>query len=287
MRRTIFAALCAALFVGCGSSSAPPGASRSLPATPPQPTTTRLESARTPEGARGANKSHYWNGPIRRALIGGQIHIDTAGLRLIEGFEEVRKALYCPYWDAYGSVWTRGFGETDWSGNFGGVCINLARAEGNLAYLIENSYLPAVRNLGTNFNHHQIDALASFDYNLGAGIFTGSLRYSIQHHNPYPMLAYDRAGGVVLAGLARRRREEVALFLTPERAPVVETAAQKRARLYADYRRRSVLRRVLASYGCRRRVKHHQRLGPTCRRWFHEGDVRNAQIARLHREGIR
>jgi hypothetical protein len=35
--------------------------------------------------------------------------------------------------------------------------------------------------------------------------------------------------------------------------------------------RRRVLRRVLASYGCRRRVHVHQHLGPRCRRWFAEG----------------
>ena len=33
------------------------------------------------------------------------------------------------------------------------------------------------------------------------------------------------------------------------------------------------LRRVLVSYGCRRRHREHQHLGPRCLRWYHEGQV--------------
>lgn len=41
--------------------------------------------------------------------------------------------------------------------------------------------------------------------------------------------------------------------------------------------RQRALRRVLLHFGCRRRVKVHERLGPRCRRWFAEGD----RIARI------
>jgi len=42
--------------------------------------------------------------------------------------------------------------------------------------------------------------------------------------------------------------------------------------------RRNVLRKVLVRYGCRRRVRQHQSLGPRCRRWFAEGDAINRRI---------
>ena len=80
----------------------------------------------------------------------------------------------------------------------------------NLVYLVNTQYLPAVRGLGRSYDHHRVTALASFTWNFGAGIWVGSLRSAIQHYDPYPMLGYDRAGGVVLSA-ASRRRAEVAL----------------------------------------------------------------------------
>lgn len=43
--------------------------------------------------------------------------------------------------------------------------------------------------------------------------------------------------------------------------------------------RQKTLRRVLATYGCRRRRHAHIHLGPRCARWFHEGDVVTAKLA--------
>jgi lysozyme len=290
----------AILLSGCGKT--PPTQTVTAPGSvPAKSISVRPESARTPEGAKGALVTRAILGRLPSALTGSGIRIDGAGAALIERFEEVQKAVYCPYWDAYGHVWTRGFGETDWGGNFGGRCVSHSQAVANLVYLVNAQYLPAVRNLGVNFNHHQIDALASFVWNLGAGIFTGSLRFSIQHHNPYPMLAYDRAGGVVLSGLASRRRAEVALFLRPEVEPKPETPAQRRAREERELRghehvldqlrtRQKVLRRALAHKGCYPRLKTH-RAGLRCRRWKAEGDSVSAhgkfedgKIAQLKRE---
>lgn len=296
----IFAVLAAtSVGLGCGASPPPRASSPATKLIPASQIGVPLETARTPEGARGADQTHYTNAEkLPLTLTGSSIHIDSAGLTLIENFEEVQKATYCPYWDAYGRVYTRGFGETDWSGNFGGVCISHARAESNLAYLVEADYQYAVRGLGVSFTHHQVDALDSFVWNLGAGIFTGSLRTAIQHHDPYPMLAYDRAGGVVLSGLARRRQDEVALFLKPEAQP--ESASQRRARekrelssaqgelVYLRHRI-LVLRRELKAKGCYPRFKHHD-AGPICRRYKQEGNeahgkglVLDARVKQLER----
>src|SRR5437763_16484311 len=115
--RVPIAVLIAAIGVaGCGKAE---------PKEPPHtPSAVPMESARLPNGYSRALPPP----PGRRLFSFEPKHISEHGLRLIENFEEVRKSTYCPYWDAYGHVWTRGFGETDWSGNFGGRCISNAQA---------------------------------------------------------------------------------------------------------------------------------------------------------------
>lgn len=218
------------------------------------------------------------------------IHIDHVGLAFIEGFEGFGS---CPYWDAYGGVWTRGYGETE--GIHGGSsCISRSYGEANLKYRLERFYRWAIVGLGVNLNQYEADALYSFAWNLGAGIFTGSLRRSIQRHDPYPLLAYDHAGGVVLSGLARRRRAEVALFRRkppPEETPAHRAARVHRervARLHSDYRARRGLRSVIARYRCSGGYDHKRRdVKRKCTAWRTRGARVNRDIAALHRLGIR
>jgi lysozyme len=232
MKRIIFAAFAVALIVGLGACGGSPSHHSTSPATkliPPWSIKVPPESARTPDGAKPALPP-----PTFSFSLGGK-HIDHAGLVLIEGFEGFSS---CPYWDAYGRVWTRGYGETEGISQ-GSPCISRAFGEANLKSRVERFYEWAIRGIGVTFNQHEWDALCSFAWNLGAGIFTGSLRTSLQHHNPYPLLAYDHAGGVVLEGLARRRRAEVAFFLAPE-PKVKPSRAQllkERAELRADLKR--------------------------------------------------
>jgi lysozyme len=147
------------------------------------------------------------------------MHISKAGLRLIEGFEGFSSK---PYWDPFGSVWTRGFGETEGI-HSGSPWISRAQGEANLKRLVEQRYEPAIRALRLPFNQNQWDALCSFVWNLGSGIFTGSLRQTLEARQwraaAMIMEQYDHAGGQVLSGLQRRRREEMALFLKPVPAP--------------------------------------------------------------------
>ena len=231
------------------------------------------ESARVPEGAKGAarDRTQFANGPIASFLIGSQIQIDAGGAALIERFEEVQKSVYCPYWDAYGHVWTRGFGETDWSGNFGGRCISHRQAVQNLINFVNVKYLPVIRSLRINLTHHEIGALASVVWNLGPGVISGSIRYDLQHHLFSAawniIVQYVHAGGVTLPGLVTRRYAERAYFFTPDPAPKPLTSAQRRA----ITGRIEVLRRELRVKGCDYRRKHHVHLGRTCTRWFSEG----------------
>lgn len=149
-----------------------------------------------------------------------ELHVSSRGLALIEGFEGFSST---PYWDPFGGVWTRGFGETEGIGRHS-PAISRQQGTANLRHRLERFYEPSIRALGVAFNQNQWDALCSFAWNLGAGIFTGSLRSALQHHEwrraGDMMLRYDHAGGQVLSGLARRRREEVALFL--QAAPHVD-----------------------------------------------------------------
>jgi lysozyme len=233
--------------------------------------------------------------PKTRTLTGSSIHIDGPGLHLIEQFEGYTR---CAFFDTFGGVWTVGFGQT--RGVHQGTCFpvhsgdnGVAAATANLKSSVESEYQWAVRGLGVSFNQNQVDALDSFAYNLGAGIFTGSLRTSIQHHNPFPMLAFDHAGGVVLSGLSRRRHEEVALFLKPahEETPAARAARVRRertARLHADYRARRALDRTLARFHCLhgyRGFSHdHAR---KCTMWRAKHGAINRDIKRLRAAGIR
>lgn len=147
------------------------------------------------------------------------MHISDRGLRLIESFEGWSSR---PYWDAYGRVWTRGFGETEGI-HAGSPAISRQQGAANLKHLVEQRYEWAIRGLGVPLSQNQWDALCSFVWNLGAGIFTGHLRSALVsrrwHDAANIMLQYDHAGGVVLAGLSRRRREEVSLFLSDTKPP--------------------------------------------------------------------
>src|SRR5438046_2159411 len=138
------------------------------------------------------------------------MRISQNGLHLIEGFEGFSST---PYWDRYGGVWTRGYGETEGIGPKSKY-ISRAAGEANLHRLIERNYEGAIRNLHIPLNQNQWDALASFVWNLGPGILSPStsigqaLRKKDYAGAANAMLLYDHAGGVVLQGLKTRREAE-------------------------------------------------------------------------------
>jgi GH24 family phage-related lysozyme (muramidase) len=281
-RLVLLAAMCAAILCGCGKSAAPSASPAPSQASPQSQTTEGIppakivippETSRTPEGARGADRSHYLNGEPAATLTGSAIRIDAAGAQLIEGFENVYEARYCPFWDPYGKVWTRAFGETDWSGDFGGVCISHAKAEANVRVLVEDDYQYAVRGLGMNLGQGQVDALDDFVWNLGAGIFVGELRAQIERREWSAILAYDRASGEVLSGLVKRRQAEYRLLIAtpPKPAPSLTTLE----------RTRETLARLEAAHHCRQPPYHAAK--PTnyehaCNVWIPQGRTVDREI---------
>jgi len=147
------------------------------------------------------------------------MHISEAGLKLIEEFEGFRAERY----DDSVGVPTIGFGTTAGAGVVDPLpetCTE-AEAENWLKEYVERDVEPAIDAIGAELNQSQFDALCSFAYNLGAGIFKESpnleaeLRGKDWEAAGNNMLGYDHAGGVVLEGLKTRREKEVALFDEP------------------------------------------------------------------------
>jgi lysozyme len=234
---------------GCGSGPSP-----SPPVPQPAGTTyTQPETARTPEGPLNPSPAKPEAPPVTLPRPTAPVkHIDVAGLRLLEGFEGFRS---CPYQDVTG-VWTRGYGQTH---NIGphSPCISQTAAQAELRWSVESEYEWAIRALGVPFDEHEWDALCSFSYNLGAGIFENTtvgedLRARRYYAATSVMLQYDHAGGVVLSGLRTRREAEVRLFLTPEPHPKPKPSPAERRHLvrYWQVERRAVLHRYHLD-GCR------------------------------------
>lgn len=205
------------------------------------------ESARRPDGYAPAKRPLTIT-PFKLAPR----HIDAAGLHLIEGFEGYSR---CAYWDPFGRVYTVGFGQTNLFGRSvpSGFCFaNRGAAEANLRYSVESEYEWALRPLNVT-TEHEWDALCSFAYNLGAGIFTGSLREHLQRHELRAagdeMLGYDHAGGQVLEGLRIRREAEVRVMLEPERP----SACQRHPTICRDLKAR---RAELAAITAHMRKRH-------------------------------
>ena len=147
--------------------------------------------------------------------------ISNVGLDLIKSFEGCQlKAYKCP-----AGVWTIGWGTTEPVNGVRphqGMVITQAQAD---RLLIEHlqAYENAVNRLSVPLNQNQFDALVSFCYNLGTGIFKGSLENAIKNRNwsnvAAQMLLYNKAridGKLTeLKGLTRRRQAESELFLKP------------------------------------------------------------------------
>lgn len=138
------------------------------------------------------------------------MNIGNKGLDLIKSFEGCRLSAYkCP-----AGVWTIGYGHTQ--GVYEGMVITQAQADNMLREDVKY-YADAVDRYNSRFNFTQeeFDALTSFTYNCGVG----SLQAVMSCCNTKQEIAeecklYNKGGGVVLAGLVRRRNEEYKLFMS-------------------------------------------------------------------------
>jgi len=134
------------------------------------------------------------------------------GLSLTEQFEGLRLAAYQ---DQVG-VWTIGYGHTGPD-----VTPDLTITRDQAQSLLEQDVSKAVACVNNavtvKLAQGQFDALVDFVFNLGAGAFEGSTLLRDLNAGNFNAAAaqfklWDHAGGVVAAGLLRRREAEVALF---------------------------------------------------------------------------
>ena len=134
--------------------------------------------------------------------------ISDSGVSFIIEFEGFSSR---SFWDS--QQWSIGYG-TKASGR--GETITRAQAKIDLLkeLAIPGRWLD--RNINTDLNQNQIDALISFGYNLGTGALT-RLKFDINGRRfsrvASRMLSFNHADGEVNAGLTRRRRAESKLFL--------------------------------------------------------------------------
>lgn len=146
------------------------------------------------------------------------LKISSKGLSLIKQFEGCQLTAYQ---DSVG-VWTIGWGTTNSDKSITGltikkgVKITQAQADSFLEKSINNKYAPKVNKYYSKykFNQNQFDALVSFAYNVGSiDQLTNNGKRTIKEIST-KFLAYNKAGGKVLAGLTRRRTAEKKLFDT-------------------------------------------------------------------------
>ncbi len=145
------------------------------------------------------------------------MQISNKGIDLIKTFEGCKLSAYQ---DAVG-VWTIGYGWTqpvDGVSIKRGMIISMATAE-RLLRIGLVQYESAVNQLvKVNLNQDQFDALVSFAYNLGTrSLSTSTLLRKLNAGDragaAEEFLKWNRAGGTVVAGLARRRAVERLAFL--------------------------------------------------------------------------
>ena len=136
------------------------------------------------------------------------------GIDLIKSFEGLRLE---PYKDQAG-VWTCGYGFTGPEVKQG-VAWTLKQAEDALAGRIRAIDGILAKAIVPRLTQNQWDALVSLCYNIGQGAFRGSTLLRLVNQRDFPgaaeeFLKWDHVGGVVNAGLLKRRQVERALFLS-------------------------------------------------------------------------
>jgi GH24 family phage-related lysozyme (muramidase) len=144
--------------------------------------------------------------------------VSTRGLALIRSFEGCKLKAYK---DAAG-VWTIGYGTTRIAGKpvKPSLTISQAEAEILLQHQVAEHWNAAEKHIlyANELAQDQIDALASFVYNVGVTAFKEStllklLNKGQDDHVADEFLKWTKAGGKILRGLIRRRKAERELFL--------------------------------------------------------------------------
>ena len=135
--------------------------------------------------------------------------LSKEGLELIKRYEGLRLKAYKPV--PTEKYWTIGYG------HYGSdVKEGMEITESYATTLLRNDvnrFECAVNDLHREWKQNQFDALVSFAYNCGAANLKKLVADRTNDEIAKKMILYNKAGGVVLKGLTRRREEERRLFL--------------------------------------------------------------------------
>jgi lysozyme len=135
------------------------------------------------------------------------------GVSLTESFEGVRLTAYQ---DQVG-VWTIGYGHTG-----PGVCAGLTITQDQANELLAQDVATAASNVNRlvtiPLTQDEFDALVDFTFNVGTSNFASSTLLRDLNSSNFADAAtqferWDHAGGLVVAGLLRRRQAETTLFV--------------------------------------------------------------------------
>lgn len=143
------------------------------------------------------------------------MHINQAGIDLIKKFEGLRlRAYLCP-----AKIWTIGYGHTRTVR--AGMEIAEKEAEDLLHEDLRITETYTQRLVLVPLNSNQFSALVSFVFNIGIGNFERSTLLQLLNRGwydqvPAQVMRWNRAGGVIVPGLAKRRAAEAVLWNTPD-----------------------------------------------------------------------
>lgn len=121
------------------------------------------------------------------------------------------------YWDAMGAVWTIGWGSTGKEINKGTIW---SREKADLEFDKHWDKTKAgVLRASPGLIGNRLEAVVCLAYNIGVGAYQSSTlrrKVNLQEWDEAAaqFLRWNRSGGRVLAGLSRRRKEEMELFLS-------------------------------------------------------------------------
>lgn len=142
--------------------------------------------------------------------------VSQVGVNLVKHFE----GLYLKAYQDVVGVWTIGYGNTQKEWAYRGNVITEAQANELLRQDLDSHMRLPKQDLTGDMNQNQYDALCSFAFNLGAGIFRNNknLLDAINSGNwneaSRIMNLFINAGGRPYAGLIRRRKAETELMLS-------------------------------------------------------------------------
>jgi GH24 family phage-related lysozyme (muramidase) len=155
-----------------------------------------------------------------------------AGIDLIKEWEGLRlKAYLCP-----ANILTIGYGHTSAAGEphvFENMTITAALAEAILKRDLERFEQAVERTVKVPLSQNQFDTLVSFAFNLGTdwlskATFMKRLNKGDYDAVPRGLLSFNRANGVVLLGLTKRRQAEADMWLNGREIEEVNKAAPKK-----------------------------------------------------------